>query len=757
MYILLFYACSMRAYSTIEPFVIDIFIILFVFISLPISCLFTPRKGNIMFIKRYLHIMLLSAILIAPAHTFAAPSLDAAYGRIPRAFTLNEGQAPAHIRFTARGSGCGMAFSPHGATFLLTRETSASVARRAAKRSILYQGNPAERDNIETESFALGLEFVGANENPEIVGEDRLPWNNNYFIGNDPSKWRSDVPNYGKIRFKEIYRGIDIVYYGNRKRVKYDFVVKQGEDPEQILLKYDFGEYEGSLSVNEKGELVVKTPVGKLIEEKPYCYQKIGGKEVEVEIGYEVMDYESYRFRVGEYDGRYDLVIDPELVYSTYLGGDSGEYVADVAIDEAGYVYVTGKAVMLAISGVEEFPLTPGSYDTSYNGGTWDVFVTKLNRDGSQIIYSTLIGGNHIDEPTSIALDSDNNVVVAGKTISENFPQTDYSYSDKEWLRGFVIKLNKEGNQLVFSSLFSGSCDGIAIGNNGDFYITGQPSPYFTTTPGAYDEKQGNQNVSSYIRRLSNDGTNLRFSTLIESCSSSCIICDDEGNAYIGGQTWYYEFPTTPSAYDTSYCLGLDGTYKSDGFIAQLSADGRKLLYASFWGGTGADTVTSIQIDTYGHVIFCGTTESTDLPVTENAPYPTNPGFYNLFLTRMDIKRSKLLLSTYFGGNQAGAPSIALDTNNDVFMTGFIGRSPSFPVTGDAFWKNSLAGSDAFISVFSLDGQLQYSSFWGGTGSDRCRAIAVNGKGDVAIAGETVLCIGSVLVIRLAARVRMYL
>ncbi len=146
--------------------------------------------------RRIAYIILGALLLLHVPDALAAPSLDTPYGNIPLAFTMNEGQAPSHIRFTAQGSGCAMAFSPSGTTFLLSRETPASVAKRAAKRSVLYQGDPHERDDIETESFALGLEFVGASENPEIVGEDRLPWNNNYFIGKDPDKWRTDVPNY---------------------------------------------------------------------------------------------------------------------------------------------------------------------------------------------------------------------------------------------------------------------------------------------------------------------------------------------------------------------------------------------------------------------------------------------------------------------------------------------------------------------------------------------------------------------------------
>ncbi|MHB9028244.1 MAG: DUF7948 domain-containing protein, partial [Candidatus Latescibacterota bacterium] len=433
--------------------------------------------------------MLLHAFLLSPSSAPAAPSLDANYGKIPLAFTLNEGQAPDHIRFTARGSGCGMAFSPSGTTFLLSRETPSSVARRSAKRSVVFEDTP-ETNQPDYETFALGLEFVGANENPEIVGEDRLPWNNNYFIGNDPDQWRTDVPNYGKIRFKEVYRGIDLVYYGNQKRVKYDFVVRPGEDPEQILLKYDIGGYEGSLEVNEKGELVVKTPVGEMIEEKPYCYQRIGGKEVEVKVGYEVVDKGSYRFRVGEYDGRYDLVIDPELVYSTYLGGKGDESVAGIAVDNEGCAYVTGRT-----ESVSDYPITQGAFTSSFRY----IFITKLNSSGTALLYSTFLGAEKGNEtPADIKVDQLGNAYIVGYYAGANFPVTHGAFSSmSNSLGGFVTKLNSDGNGLQYSLVLGGSSgariEAIILDLPGNAYITGTTSSVdFPTTSGAYDQLSSN-------------------------------------------------------------------------------------------------------------------------------------------------------------------------------------------------------------------------------------------------------------------------
>ena len=228
---------------------------------------------------------------------FASPAqISESYGNIPLAFTVNQGQTASDVRFTASGSGCSMFFTPSKTVFVLSRETSASAAKRASAK---IAGTPEDfepgRDSApEYESFAIKTEFVGANSSADIVGEERLSWNNNYFFGSDPSKWQTDVPNYKKVRLLDIYNGVDLVYYGNKNRMKYDFVVKPGQDPSTISVKYDLGENAGnSLSINAKGQLVVSTPLGQVIENTPYCYQKIDGKDVAVEISYKIIDPET--------------------------------------------------------------------------------------------------------------------------------------------------------------------------------------------------------------------------------------------------------------------------------------------------------------------------------------------------------------------------------------------------------------------------------------------------------------------------------
>jgi hypothetical protein len=669
--------------------------------------------------------------------TLAAPSIDASFGNIHLAFTVNRGQSPSSIRFTAQGSGCGMAFSPAGTTFLLSRETAASVAKRAAKKSVVFENDPT-RDRPEYESFALKLAFVGANENPEIQGEDRLPWNNNYFIGNDPDQWRTDVPNYKKIRLREVYDGVDLVYYGNRKRVKYDFVVKPGEDPEKILLKYDFGEAGGALEVNEKGELVVKTPVGELIEEKPYCYQKIEGKEAAVEVAYEVIEGGTYRFRVGEYDKSAELVIDPELVYSTYLGGIEEDYVDDIAADSEGCAYVTG------ITGSRDFPITAGAYDTSFH----TLFVSKLNPEGTALLYSTYLGGPEPSHLSRIAVDSQGNACVTGEgtvgfPVTENAIDKVYNGGD-----GFITKINSTGNGLIVSTFFGGSqtdeIEAVALDHNDNIYITGYTySSDFPTTPEAYENENdhgGGEVV--FVTKFNSDASEVLYSTFIGHGAATDIQVNSSGEVYICGRTRLTspDYPLTDNAIDTiPSSIGNDKI-----FITKLNETGSQLVYSTLLGGTEDQASLGIALDSSGSAYVCGTTTSVDFPTTPNA-FMTGSilSRYYGFVSKISSDGGKLEYSTLLTGEKDTTAStdtvirdIAIYGDGYSVITGRTGAR-YFPVTPDAIQPEK-KGGNSILAIISKDGgNLIYSTYWGGSGNDEANALALDGIGNVYIAGIT--------------------
>ena len=676
--------------------------------------------------------LLFLSFLFAVQTAFAAPSLDKAYGNIPLAFTLNEGQAPSAIRFTARGSGCGMAFSPSGTTFLLSRETAGSVARRAAKKSVVFEDDPT-RDNPEYESFALNLSFIGANENPEIQGEDRLPWNNNYFIGNNPDKWRTDVPNYKKIRFKEVYSGIDLVYYGNQKRVKYDFVVKPGEDPNKILLKYNFGEVGGTLSVNEKGELVVKTPVGELVEEKPYCYQKINGKEVGVAIRYEVVEGGAYRFRVGEYDTGYDLVIDPEVVYSTYLGGTGDDSVAGIAVDEEGCAYVTGETQW------HDFPITQGSFNTSYR----HIFVTKLNSTGTALEYSTFFGGTEgFNYSLDIKADKFGDAYLTGWTQSSDFPITPNAFSKQiVWNDVFVTKLNPSGNGLVYSTSLGGAdidyAYGLAIDRDGCAYITGKTgSSNFPITPNAYRPTKDINALEGFLTKLNPEGSNLIYSTFLGKTGYSSafrVAVDSTGYAVVAGCTEYSDFPVTPGALH----LFHGGVW--DVFVTKINPNGTKALYSALFGGVNNDGVGGIFLDSAGNAYICGTTESSDFPTTSQAyQREKSQEKYDGFIAKLSIDGSGFEYSTLLGSTDKNASytgvmlnDIAINDKGKAYIIG-TALTPKYPTTSDALFNLSYG---IVLTVLSADGSTNDFSTYFGEGEGH--ALAIDNKGNIYLAGGT--------------------
>ena len=447
-----------------------------------------------------------STTILLEASDIKKSTILESYGKIPLEFTTNSGQLDSQVKFTTRGYGAAMFFTQEGTTFLLSRGKEKSIIKRKNQtlekknRNIKFDRtlNPLEEreSEIEKEYYALKKYFVNANPNPEITGEGLLPWYNNYFIGNDPAKYSTEVPNYAKIQLKNIYDGIDLFYYGNKKSIKYDFVVQPGENPEQIVLMYDFGNIsvaEGSISINQNGELVVKTPFGNMIERKPYCYQVIDGEKVEVEVQYKIISqkHNKFTFHISHYNPAFPLIIDPELIYSTYIGGSSDEYCYGIALDGDNNAYITGYTESTG------FPTTSGVWDLIHNGSA-DVFVSKLNSSGTALTYSTFIGSNYDDKAYGIAVDESGNAYITGKTLSNNFPTTSgaidvtFNGSPNGDSDVFVCKLNSMGSALTYSTFLGGSSNdygqGIALDANRSAYITGYTySSGFPKTIGAYD------------------------------------------------------------------------------------------------------------------------------------------------------------------------------------------------------------------------------------------------------------------------------
>src|SRR5439155_646519 len=321
---------------------------------------------------------------------------------------------------------------------------------------------------------------------PLVSGLEELPGRANYFIGNDPAQWRTNVPTYAKVHYREVYPGIDLVYYGNQRQLEYDFIVAPGADPQSIVLDFQGAD---RVEVNAKGELVLHTAVGSIRQQKPIIYQEIDGVRREIAGGYVLQGTNQVGFQVPAHDRSRPLVIDPVLAYSTYLGGSVEETGVDIAVDADGNAYVTGNVSSF------NFPTTAGAFQTTCAADPrfcHDVAVTKLNPTGSALVYSTYLGGSDLESGTGIAVDATGSAYVTGQTWSTNFPTTAGAFQTTYGgnVDGFVTKLDAAGSALVYSTYLGSSGGdtniGIAVDTAGNAYVSGSTdSTSFPTTGGA--------------------------------------------------------------------------------------------------------------------------------------------------------------------------------------------------------------------------------------------------------------------------------
>src|SRR5438477_2498195 len=421
-------------------------------------------------------ILTLLTLVAGFALSFAAAAearVSQSYGKLPLHFEANEGQTHHDVRFLARGAGYSLYLTAGEAVLVLTKPNP--DAKRDAHSTPERRGTQARGTPV-----VVRMSLVGAAPKPPVSGLDELPGKANYLIGKDPTKWRTNVPTYAKVHYRAVYPGIDLVYYGNQRQLEYDFVVAPGADPNRIVLGFQGAE---RLEINAEGELVLHA-AGEVIRQRvPVTYQEINGVRTKLEGRYVLKDAHRVGFQVAAYDQNRPLVIDPTLVYATYLGSSGWDYGSGIAVDAAGSAYVTGS------TSSADFP-TANALQAA-KAGFQNAFVTKLNPTGSALVYSTYLGGSRGDEGFGIAVDAAGSAYVTGGTGSADFPttagafQTTYGGGD-----AFVTKLNATGTALVYSTYLGGSRGdggfGIAVDAAGSAYVTGSTnSTDFPTTPGA--------------------------------------------------------------------------------------------------------------------------------------------------------------------------------------------------------------------------------------------------------------------------------
>lgn len=690
----------------------------------------------------------------------ARARIERTYGRLPLSFEINQGQSDPQVQFLTRAGGHTLFLTSDGAV-LSFRAQRADLERKiqsseAGKLGARVAGDDGTGTKPPPEYGAvLGMRLVGANPASRAEGVDELPGRSNYFVGSDPKMWRANVPNYARVLYRNMYPGVDLLYYGNQGQLEYDFVVAPGADPRSIRLHIQGAR---NVQLDSSGDLVLEAGSGDIRLRKPVVYQRAGTRVPRGEGGaapikhllegrYVLRDRQEVTFDVASYDSSEPLIIDPVLSYSNYLGGTGGDQAFAIAVDASGSAYVTG------LSQSSDFPTTSGAFQTGF-GGTWDAFVTKLSPDGSSLVYSTYLGGSDADQGTGIAVDAAGNAYVAGFTSSINFPTLNSIQSS---LAGksdaFLTKLDPSGSLLVYSTYLGGSGDdratGVAADLNGDAYVTGTTNSFdmpHTSTAfqpffASWDSLCAPTVLcnDAFVTKINPSGSAFIYSTFLggsEDDRGQGIGVDAAGNAYVAGVTHSPDFPTTPGAFQTGY------GGNTDAFVTKLSPDGVALVYSTYLGGgvnsvytgNGEDIGQAIVVDSVGSAYVTGSTGSGDFPLTTTLQSVV----FGTFVAKLHPAGCALNYSVRFDASQGLA--IAVNNAGNAYVAGQT-NSPGLPVAQPV--QSTCASCASFynegfvVELNTIGTGFVYATYLGGSNSDSVQGVAVDPSGNTYVAGFT--------------------
>ncbi|WP_456236590.1 DUF7948 domain-containing protein [Candidatus Nitrospira nitrificans] len=685
----------------------------------------------------------------APALS-ANPRLTATVLNAPIRFEANHGQTDPSVNFIARGGGYTLFLTPNESVMVLSTREASSVKGEAESDPTHFIGQESQK----YKHSVVRMKLEGANPEPVVNGMEQLPGIVNYFIGNDPVKWRTKIPTYAKVNYREVYPGIDVAYYGNQGKLEYDFIVSPGADPNQIKLAF---EGVSEIKVAESGDILLATALGDVRVQKPIVYQfEKDGHKTLVAGNYVLQPSLSTSsqgadtgkgtlpashevgIQLAVYDHDKTLVIDPVLTYSSYLGGALGEESRNraIAADPSGNAYITGSTAST------DFPIAGTPFQTVSAG--FNAFITKVNPTGSALVYSTYLGGLGNTIAFDLDVDAAGNVYLAGSTASPNFPVTPGSM---QTVRGsttdaFVTKINSSGSGLLYSTFLGGNGDevgtSIAIDSSGKAFVGGWTvstnfpsagvSPFQSTLAGGRDafwavlNPAGNGLIqSTYYGGILNDEANG-------------IAVDSVGNVYITGTTSSANlFGVNAASLQPSIGGGQDA------FVASFNTGTNTLVYSTYLGGSGNDGGTDIVVNGSGDCYVTGSTRSSNFPIAGSPAQPVLGGNADTFVFKLNSAGSSLVYSTFLGG--AGddfGSGIAVDSAGNAYVSGGT-RSLTWPGTSGSPIQPSNAGSaDAFVTKLSATGTaVIFSTFLGGSLDDNARGIALDGNGNVLVAGDT--------------------
>jgi hypothetical protein len=647
------------------------------------------------------------------------------YDKLPLSFEANVGQTDRSVQFLARGPGYSLFLTATDSVMVLSQRMG--IGQQPVSVNDLSGA-------AESPLTVVSMQVLGGNPAAHVVARNELPGRANYFLGNNPSQWHTNVPTFGQVQYENIYPGIDLVYYGNQGQLEYDFVVAPGADPQAIHLGFSGAD---QLRINNQGELVLNANGQDILQRQPLVYQEVNGSHQKVASAFALLDQQptvgrpslmqpQVSFAVGPYDLTRSLVIDPVLSYSTYLGGSGNDYGNGIAVDPA-----TGDALVMGTTNSTDFP-TANPWQPTFGGGLDDAFVTRISADGSTLLYSTYLGGSNLDDGNGIAVDpTTGDALVTGITASTDFPTVNALQPNKGGgpYDAFVTRLSVDGSALVYSTYLGGTGSdnglGIAVAPiTGDALVTGVTTSRDFPTANPLQPSYGGGVADTFVARISADGSTLLYSTYLGGTGDDegygIAVDPATGDALITGFTTSPDFPTA-----NAWQLNPGGG--EDAFVARLSADGSTLLFSTYLGGSGDDIGYGIAVDpTTGDALVTGQTYSPDFP-TVNPLRPNYGGSGDAFVARLSPDGSALVYSTYLGGSSEDkANGIAVDpATGDALIAGDT-RSADFP-TANAVQPNYGGAEDAFVARLSADGSaLVFSTYLGGSGVDRGFAIAID-------------------------------
>lgn len=694
-----------------------------------------------------------------------------AYGKLPLNFEPNLGQADERVKFLSRGKGY---------TLFLTA-TEAVLTLRAAKPAL--ENTSAQKRSLK--SAVVRMQLLGSRSNPQIEGEEAFEGRVNYLTGNDQSKWQRDVPTYREVRYFEVWPGIDMVWHGKQSELEYDFILKPGADVSRVRLKFAGAD---KLRIDPAGNLLAQTRAGEVVQHAPVIYQETDRGRETISGNYRLNRNREITFAVGPYDKTKPLVIDPVLIYSTYLGGDREDEAQGISVDSNGQAFITGPAFFPS-----SFPANNGIAVDDF--GRTSIFITKLRADGTGAIYSTIVGsdegGGEGVTPKAIAVTADGKACVTGVVdnfFNDNlFPITPNAFQDNgvncvgacngrdnRLFDAFVTVLNAQGNALFYSTFYGGAAfleftdrgkeigEGIAVDSSNRVYITGSTSSNDLPTKNAFqnNRQSSGEGKDAFVAVFDPAQVNGRDTLLYASYLGGegddigrGIAVDSARNAYVGGSTASFELRTKSPAGQSLPPLQQNfqgGGF--DGFLAKIDTESEgnaSLTYLTYFGGNINDRVESVAVDNLQRAYITGASNSSSGSFPLRNEFDATQTNGEAFVAKLNADGTALFYCSFLGGNNLNTSQdgeeglgIAIDSGGNAYVTGRTTSGASFPagVVAPPFPAN-LQGT-AFIAKIeasvssSTKPKLLYSTTFGG-GRASGESIAVDSKGNVYLAGSS--------------------